>query len=570
MSDKKYFVHESSYVDTPCEIGEGTKIWHFSHVMKNAKIGKNCNIGQNVVISPDVVLGQNVKIQNNVSVYTGVICEDDVFLGPSMVFTNVVNPRSHVIRRDQYQQTLVKKGASIGANAVIICGNDIGRFSFIGAGAVITKDVPDYALVVGNPGKIIGWMCYCGIRLDFQDSSDTKCTACGKEYTMITDKQITEKTDNQVSSVPLLDLKAQYATIRQQIEPVLKDVVESQYFILGPKVKELEGKIAAYSQCSHAIGVSSGTDALLIALMAIDLKPGDEVITTPFSFFATAGVIARLNAKPVFVDIQEDTYNLDPSKIEAAISDKTKAIIPVHLFGQMAEMDPIMEIANKHKLFVIEDAAQAIGSEDEKGRRAGSICHMGCFSFFPSKNLGGFGDAGMVVTNDEGLANKLIKLRVHGSEPKYYHQIVGGNFRIDALQAAILSIKLDYLDQWTESRQKNAREYIEKFKENGLEKDLGLPGLKKGYRHIYNQFVLRSSKRDDLIKHLRDHNIGCEIYYPVTLSDQECFAYLNYKNGDFPVSEKAAEEVLAIPIYPELTQAQKSYIVETITSFYDK
>jgi dTDP-4-amino-4,6-dideoxygalactose transaminase len=236
----------------------------------------------------------------------------------------------------------------------------------------------------------------------------------------------------------------------------------------------------------------------------------------------------------------------------------------------MAEMDPIMEIANKHKLFVIEDAAQAIGSEDEKGRRAGSVGHMGCFSFFPSKNLGGFGDAGMVVTNDEGLANKLIKLRVHGSEPKYYHQIVGGNFRIDALQAAILSIKLDYLDQWTESRQKNAREYIEKFKENGLEKDLGLPGLKKGYRHIYNQFVLRSSKRDDLIKHLRDHNIGCEIYYPVTLSDQECFAYLNYKKGDFPVSEKAAEEVLAIPIYPELTEAQKSYIVETITGFYDK
>jgi dTDP-4-amino-4,6-dideoxygalactose transaminase/acetyltransferase-like isoleucine patch superfamily enzyme len=570
MDDKKYFVHESSYVDTPCEIGEGTKIWHFSHVMKNAKIGKNCNIGQNVVISPDVVLGQNVKIQNNVSVYTGVICEDDVFLGPSMVFTNVVNPRSHVIRRDQYQQTLVKKGASIGANAVILCGNDIGRFSFIGAGAVITKDVPDYALVVGNPGRIVGWMCYCGIRLDFQDSSDTKCTACGKEYTMINDKQITEKTDNKVSSVPLLDLKAQYATIRRQIEPVLKDVVESQYFILGPKVKELEGKIAAYSQCSHAIGVSSGTDALLIALMAIDLKPGDEVITTPFSFFATAGVIARLNAKPVFVDIQEDTYNLDPSKIEAAISDKTKAIIPVHLFGQMAEMDPIMEIANKHKLFVIEDAAQAIGSEDEKGRRAGSVGHMGCFSFFPSKNLGGFGDAGMVVTNDEELANKLIKLRVHGSEPKYYHQIVGGNFRIDALQAAILSIKLDYLDQWTESRQKNAREYIEKFKENGLEKDLGLPGLKKGYRHIYNQFVLRSSKRDDLIKHLRDHNIGCEIYYPVTVSDQECFAYLNYKKGDFPVSEKAAEEVLAIPIYPELTQAQKSYIVETITGFYDK
>jgi dTDP-4-amino-4,6-dideoxygalactose transaminase len=304
--------------------------------------------------------------------------------------------------------------------------------------------------------------------------------------------------------------------------------------------------------------------------MALDLEPGDEVITTPFSFFATAGVIARLNVKPVFVDIQEDTYNLDPEKIETAITDKTKAIIPVHLFGQMADMDPIMEIANKNNLAVIEDAAQAIGSEDDKGHRAGSIGHMGCFSFFPSKNLGGFGDAGMVVTNDQDLAEKLIKLRVHGSEPKYYHQIVGGNFRIDALQAAVLKVKLDYLDQWTEARQNNAREYIDNLKEQNLEQELGLPIIKKGYRHIFNQFVLRSSNRDELIQHLRDHNIGCEIYYPVTLSDQECFAYLNHKNGDFPISEKAAAEVLAIPIYPELTQGQKKYIVETISGFYNK
>jgi dTDP-4-amino-4,6-dideoxygalactose transaminase/acetyltransferase-like isoleucine patch superfamily enzyme len=570
MSEKNYFVHESSYVDAPCEIGDGTKIWHFSHIMKNAKIGKNCNIGQNVVVSPDVILGENVKIQNNVSVYTGVICEDDVFLGPSMVFTNVVNPRSHVIRRDQYQQTLVKKGASIGANAVIVCGNDIGKFAFVGAGAVITKDVPDYALVVGNPGRIVGWMCNCGIGLNVEDNDKIKCAACGKEYTMVNDKQIQEVDYSEVSSVPLLDLKAQYATIKQAIEPVIKEVVESQYFILGPKVKELEEKIADYSHCKHAIGVSSGTDALLIALMALDLEPGDEVITTPFSFFATAGVIARLNVKPVFVDIQEDTYNLDPEKIETAITDKTKAIIPVHLFGQMADMDPIMEIANKNNLAVIEDAAQAIGSEDDKGHRAGSIGHMGCFSFFPSKNLGGFGDAGMVVTNDQDLAEKLIKLRVHGSEPKYYHQIVGGNFRIDALQAAVLKVKLDYLDQWTEARQNNAREYIDNLKEQNLEQELGLPIIKKGYRHIFNQFVLRSSNRDELIQHLRDHNIGCEIYYPVTLSDQECFAYLNHKNGDFPISEKAAAEVLAIPIYPELTQGQKKYIVETISGFYNK
>jgi len=569
MSDKNYFVHESSYIDTPCEIGEGTKIWHFSHVMKNAKIGKNCNIGQNVVISPDVILGENVKIQNNVSVYTGVICEDDVFLGPSMVFTNVVNPRSHIIRKDQYQRTLVKKGASIGANAVIICGNDIGKFAFIGAGAVITKDVPDYALVVGNPGRIVGWMCHCGVRLNFQNDSEVKCTACGKEYKMKSDREIHEKKSTEVTSVPLLDLKAQYTTIKNAIEPVISEVIESQYFILGPKVKELEDKVAAYSQCRHAVGVSSGTDALLIALMALDLKAGDEVITTPFSFFATAGVIARLNLKPVFVDIEKDTYNLDPQKIESAITNKTKVIIPVHLFGQMADMDPIMQIALNHNLTIIEDAAQAIGSQDDKGRRAGSIGHMGCFSFFPSKNLGGFGDAGMVVTNDQELADKLVKLRVHGSEPKYYHQIIGGNFRIDALQAAILTVKLDYLDQWTEARQKNASEYIDKMKERNLQEFLGFPSIKKGYRHIFNQFVLRSSKRDELIQYLREHKIGCEIYYPVSLSNQECFSYLNYKKGDFPVAEKAADEVLAIPIYPELTEAQKNYIIDTIANFFN-
>ncbi len=570
MTEPTYFVHESSYVDQPCEIGEGTKIWHFSHIMQNAKIGKKCNIGQNVVVSPDVQLGNNVKIQNNVSVYTGVICEDDVFLGPSMVFTNVANPRSHIIRRDEYKRTLVKQGASVGANAVIVCGNDIGYFAFIGAGAVVTKDVPDYALVVGNPGRIVGWMCHCGIRLQFNNNKETKCMACGKEYLMVHDKQIREKENTLVDSVPLLDLKAQYATIREQVEPVMKEVFDSQYFILGPRVKELEKKIAAYSQCKHGIGVSSGTDALLIALMAIDTGPGDEIITTPFSFFATAGVISRLNATPVFVDIEPDTFNIDPAKIESAITSKTKAVIPVHLFGQMADMDPIMSVAKKHNLFVIEDAAQAIGSEYKDGRRAGSVGHMGCFSFFPSKNLGGFGDAGMVVTNDDALAEKLVKLRMHGSEPKYYHQIVGGNFRIDALQAAVLSIKLDYLDQWTEGRQANTRDYIAMLKEKGLDEKLILPSIRDEYRHIFNQFVIRSSMRDDLITHLRKYKIGCEIYYPVILSDQECFSYLNYKKGDFPVAEKAAEEVLAIPIYPELSADQKAYVVEVMASFFDK
>ena len=569
MGDKNYFVHESSYIDEPCEIGEGTKIWHFSHIMKHSKIGLKCNIGQNVVISPDVVLGNNVKIQNNVSVYTGVICEDDVFLGPSMVFTNVVNPRSHIIRRDEYKRTLVKKGASIGANAVIICGHDIGKFAFIGAGAVVTKDVPDYALVVGNPGRIVGWMCECGNRLNFADSHEAACTDCRKEYQMFSEKEIKKKEVQSVSSVPLLDLKSQYAQIRSEIEPVIREVVESQYFILGPKVKELEESVARYSNVNHAVGVSSGTDALLIALMALEVGPGDEVITTPFSFFATAGVIARLQARPVFVDIREDTYNIDPDKIEAVITSKTKAIIPVHLFGQLADMDPIMSIADKYRIPVVEDAAQAIGAEYKDGRRAGSIGQIGCFSFFPSKNLGGFGDAGMVVTNDQQLAEKLVRLRVHGSEPKYYHQIVGGNFRIDALQAAVLSVKLKHLDEWTKARQQNAHEYLNMIKERGLDKHLTVPVIRDRYRHIFNQFVLRSSQRDDLVGHLKKHSIGCEIYYPVSLNNQECFSYLDYKEGSFPVSEKAADEVLAIPIYPELTGEQKTYVINSIADFYN-
>ncbi len=567
MSEKDYFVHESSYVDEPCEIGEGTKIWHFSHIMKNSKIGAKCNIGQNVVISPDVVLGKNVKIQNNVSVYTGVICEDDVFLGPSMVFTNVGNPRSHVIRREEYQQTLVKQGASIGANAVIVCGNDIGRYSFIGAGAVVTKAVPDYALVVGNPGRIVGWMCQCGIRLKLNDQQEAECSACGKEYMMQNETKLKEKT-TRVTQVPLLDLKAQYASLRHRIEPVIKEVVESQYFILGPKVIELEEKVARYSQVHFGIGVSSGTDALLIALMALDVTSGDEIITTPYSFFATAGVVARLGAKPVFVDIEPDTYNIDPEKIEAAITSRTKAIIPVHLYGQMADMDPIMKIARKHNLSVIEDAAQAIGSEYKDGRRAGSIGHMGCFSFFPSKNLGGFGDAGMVVTNDENLANILVQLRVHGAEPKYYHKIIGGNFRIDALQAAILSVKLDDLDQWTEGRQKNAEDYYGLFEHYKLRDKINLPVKREGYRHIFNQFIISAPDRDGLIEHLRKHKVGCEIYYPVALHNQECFSYLGHKPGDFPIAEEAANKTLAIPIYSELTPQQKDYVVKTISSFY--
>ncbi|NQU06035.1 MAG: DegT/DnrJ/EryC1/StrS family aminotransferase [Calditrichaeota bacterium] len=379
-------------------------------------------------------------------------------------------------------------------------------------------------------------------------------------------------------NVPLLDLKAQYATIKDEINTAVVEVLESQYFILGPKVKAFEEAVAEYCQCRLGIGVSSGTDAILIAMMAEDIGEGDEVITTPYTFFATAGCIHRAGAKPVFVDIDPLTYNIDPALIEAKITARTKAIMPVHLFGQMAEMDSIMEIANKHGLVVIEDAAQAIGSEYH-GKRAGSVGQYGCFSFFPSKNLGGAGDGGMVVTNDPNRAEKLSVMRAHGSKPKYFHKVVGGNFRLDALQAAVLHVKLGHLDEWTEGRQRNAGLYSKLFSDAGMVIDpsegnlkdkhgVVLPTVTDNCRHIYNQFVIRSDRRDDLMEFLHKKGIVTAIYYPLSLHMQECFAYLGYSEGDFPHSELAARESLALPIYTELTEEMIGYVVDSIAEFH--
>lgn len=373
---------------------------------------------------------------------------------------------------------------------------------------------------------------------------------------------------SKINSVPLLDLKAQYATLRNEIEPVVKEVIESQYFIGGPKLKAFENNIAKYCQSKFALGVSSGTDAILLALMALDVKPGDEVIVPVYSFFATAGCVSRIGAIPVFVDIDPHTYNLDPRKFEEAITVKTTAVIPVHLYGQLAKMGPILEVAKKNNLYVIEDAAQAIGSEDGNRRRAGTFGDIGCFSFFPSKNLGGFGDGGLVTTPNEDLFNKMDYLKNHGAYPKYYHKLIGGNFRLDSLQAAVLDIKLKYLDNWTEGRQKNAAYYKEGIEKRGLMDFISTPAAEAGYRHIYNQYILRCKNRDGLLDYLHAMNIGCEIYYPVTFNNQECFKYLGYKKGDFPNAEKAANETIAIPIYPELTSEQQNYILDSIEAFY--
>ncbi len=363
--------------------------------------------------------------------------------------------------------------------------------------------------------------------------------------------------------VPLLDLSVQYRPIRAEIAKAIESVLDNQQFILGPAVQQFEMESASACHVDHAIGVASGSDALLLALMALGVEPGDEVITTPYTFFATGGSIARLSAKAVFVDIDPTTYNIAPLKIEEKITQRTKAIMPVHLYGQCADMDPILEIANRHQIPVIEDAAQSIGAT-YKGRQAGSMGTFGCFSFFPSKNLGAAGDAGMVTTNDPALAEKVRILRVHGSKPKYYHHFLGINSRLDSIQAAILSVKLPYLDRWSQARAKNALYYNERF---GQMKNVVIPYIEPHNQSIYNQYVLRVPHRDALIAHLKQKGIGCEVYYPVPLHVQPCFSAWNGKQGDFPESEKAALETIALPIYSELTVKQKDEVVGAVLDF---
>jgi len=364
--------------------------------------------------------------------------------------------------------------------------------------------------------------------------------------------------------VPLLDLFVQNDPLLPEIRKAIEEVFKTHYYILGPHVAKLEEEVAAYSGTKYAIGCASGTDALILALQALNIGEGDEVITTPFTFFASTSSITRLGAKSVFVDIKEDTFNLDPEKIEAAITPKTKAILPVHLFGQMAEMDKIMAIAEKHQLAVVEDAAQSIGSEYD-GKKAGQYGDVGTLSFFPSKNLGAMGDGGMCLTNNENLAASLKQLRVHGESPKYYHKWVGLNSRLDSLQAAILSVKLKQLANWSEMRRKNADYYFEHLKDVP---QIQLPAIHPKAKSIFNQFTLRAEKRDALLDYLRKNDIGCAVYYPLPLHVQECFAYLNHQKGDFPVSEKAAEQVISIPIYSELAEEQLAFVAETIRKFY--
>jgi dTDP-4-amino-4,6-dideoxygalactose transaminase len=376
--------------------------------------------------------------------------------------------------------------------------------------------------------------------------------------------------------VPFFDLKPQFRTIEQEIRSAMDEVFKTQQFIMGPQIEKLEEAIAGYCSTRYAVGVASGSDALFLALLALGVGPGNEVLLPPFTFFATAGSVSRAGALPVFVDIDPKTYNIDPGRIEAKVSPKTRAIIPVHLYGQCADMDPILEIARAKSLFVIEDAAQALGAEYRPGtprpaRRAGQMSHAGCFSFFPTKNLGAYGDAGMVVTDDPQLADRMRVLRVHGSKPKYYHKQIGINSRLDTLQAAILLAKFRHLEEWTERRRQLAENYTSLFRDLPVSiPGFQLPSVQFENRHIFHQYVIRGPRRDSLRQFLKEAGVGTEIYYPLPLHLQECYSPLSGRRGDFPASESAAEETLALPIYPELTEDQQLYVVDRVKAFYLK
>ena len=367
--------------------------------------------------------------------------------------------------------------------------------------------------------------------------------------------------------VPLIDLSGQHKSLRPDLLDAVARVIDSQQFVLGSEVAALEQEIARYSTTNFAIGCASGSDALLLALMALDMKAGDEVITTPFTFFATGSAIARVGARPKFVDIDPQTYNIDPKRVEAAINERTRAIMPVHMYGQCADMDPLLEIAGRHGLPVIEDAAQAIGAMD-RGRRAGSMGQQGCFSFYPTKNLGGAGDGGMVVTSDESLATRVRKLRVHGGATEYLHDEIGINSRLDAMQAAILRVKLKHLEEWSEARRGKAAIYDELLEDAERNGRLTRPFVRSEARHIFHQYVIRvPGCRDELIKHLSQHGVGNKVYYPVPLHLQQCFAYLGHKPGEFPEAEGASLETVALPCFPELTAQQQNYVAEVLAKF---
>lgn len=530
--------------------------------MKNSTVGRGCNIGQNVVIGPDVTVGDNCKIQNNVSVYKGVTLEDDVFCGPSMVFTNVFNPRSAIRRMDEIRPTLVKRGASLGANCTIVCGVTIGRYAFVGAGAVVTKDVPDHALVMGNPAKQKGWICECGEKLDKR----MLCPVCGRDY-----KFLQESEERQLAFV---DLAAQQKRILPEIEANIRSVLRHGIYIMGPEVQELERGLAQFTGVKHALTCSSGTDALIMALMASGIGPGDAVFTTPFTFVATAEAVRIVGATPVFVDIDRHTFNISAQKLEAALRQlkessssglTPRALIPVDLFGLPCDYDTINSIAKEHNLVVIEDGAQSFGAQ-YKGKMACGLADIGCTSFFPAKPLGCYGDGGAIFTDSDEIAEKLISIRVHGKGSDKYDNIrLGINGRLDTLQAAILLAKMEIFPEEVQKREAVARRYTRLITSSKREKELVVPEVSEGYRSVWAQYSLLAEDgkmRAHILKQLKNNAIPAAIYYPTPLHLQTAYEDLGYKKGSFPVAEDCAQRILSIPMHPYLTEEEQQRVVD--------
>jgi dTDP-4-amino-4,6-dideoxygalactose transaminase/acetyltransferase-like isoleucine patch superfamily enzyme len=547
-------VHPTAIVEPGAELGEGTRVWHHAHVRTGASIGPGCMLGKGVYDAATAQLGRGVRVQNGVSVFDGVRLDDDVFVGPHAVFTNVRAPRAFVDRKDELERTTVERGATIGAGAVVVCGVTIGAFAFVGAGAVVTHDVPAHALVVGNPARRIGWVSRVGRRLPH--GRVVACPETGERYLVEADRCRPlgpEETDSDDDSpIPLVDLAAQHSALLPELRAAFDRIVTSGRFVLGEEVERLEAELAERLGVRHAIGVSSGTDALLAAMMALGVGPGDEVVTTALSFFATAGSIARLGATPVFVDVEADSMNLDAGAVRAAITPKTKAILPVHLFGRPCSLE-VFDVAARAGVPVVEDAAQALGATTSRGA-AGTLGLAGCFSFFPTKNLGALGDGGLVVTNDARFAEKVRLLRGQGARPRYHHVALGGNFRLDALQAALLRVKLPHLDRWTEERRATAAHYEAAFasiadrspSQDPRADRIVTPGLAEG--HVHHQYVLRSAERDALRGALERARIGTEIYYPEPLHLAPCFEALGSRIGEHPIAERICREALAIPV----------------------
>jgi dTDP-4-amino-4,6-dideoxygalactose transaminase/acetyltransferase-like isoleucine patch superfamily enzyme len=515
------------------KLGEDVKIYDFVNLY-GCEIGDHSKVGTFVEIQKGAKIGRNVKISSHTFICEGVAIEDNVFIGHNVSFINDKYPHATVNGHPQTEAdwvctpTLVKRGASIGTSATILCGVTIGENAIIGAGSVVTQDVPANTIVAGVPARILR-------------ATESRDTPTGHTGTTV--------------AVPFVDLKAQYQSIKADIQQALNRVLDSSAFILGEEVAAFEQEFAAYCGARYGLAVNSGTSALHLALLAAGIGPGDEVITVPFTFVATAAAILYVGARPIFVDIDPRSFTMDVNQIEAAITPHAKAILPVHLYGQPADMDPILEIARRHGLVVIEDAAQAHGAE-YKGRRVGSLGDLGCFSFYPAKNLGAYGEGGIVVTNNPEYDRTIRMQRDWGQERKYHHTLKGYNYRMDAVQGAILQVKLRHLEMWTEARRRHAARYDNLLDGSRVQTPMAMPFS----RHIYHIYAVRTPQRDALQQALQRHGIQTGIHYPIPVHLQPAYADLGYKAGEFPHSERAAQEVLSLPLFPELTREMQALV----------